>query len=120
MRWRVVLALVIGAAVAAEARPPREFAGNVTYCINQHLRAQGGGPQLQSVGRLREQCSRLVDELDGQFRHERAYMRGSIDQRREILSDAIDCQVHLRGRPGTAYQDCLRGVLDRFAPDESR
>jgi hypothetical protein len=116
--WIVVW--VAMAAGMAEAKPPKEFAGNVTYCMNRHLQAQsGGGTQLRSVGRLREDCERLVQGLDSQFRHERAYMRGSIDQRREILSRAIDCEVRWLGRPGTAYQDCVRQALDAMAENES-
>jgi len=118
-----IRAWIVGLAVAAstaQAKPPKEFEGNVSYCINQYFQAQSGGrPQLRSVGRLREDCERLVQSLDSQFRHERAYTRGSIDQRREILSRAIDCGVRWLGRPGTAYQDCVRAALDAMALNES-
>ena len=110
---------IVGMAMAAgiaEAKLPAEYQVNVTYCINQSLEPRGGGPQQQSVGRIRKDCERLVEGLDRQFRHERAYMRGSVDQRREILSGAIDCKLRLEGRPGTGYQDCVRQVLDANAP----
>ena len=104
----------------AEAKPPKEYEANVSYCINQYFQAQsGGGPQLRSVGRLREDCERIVQSLDSQFRQERAYVRGSIDQRREILSRAIDCGVRWLGRPGTAYEGCVREALDAMALNDS-
>lgn len=115
------IAGIVGVALAAGlagAKPPQEFEVNVTYCINQQLQAQNTVAHQQSVGRLRKDCERLVEGLDSQFRHERAYMRASIEQRREILSDAIDCRVRFSGRPGTGYQDCVRQALDAFAPSE--
>jgi hypothetical protein len=116
---RIWIAGILGAALAAglaEAKtPPKDYAPNVTYCINRNL-ALRVGPQQESVGRLRESCEDLVASLDTQFRHEPVYVRGSLDQRQEILSDAIDCRVRFRGRPGTGFQDCVRDALDRFEP----
>ena len=120
---RAWIAGLAGAALAAglaAAKPPRELEVNVTYCINRNLEARGGGPQQESVGRLRKECERFVESLDRDLRHESAYVRGTVDQRREIVSDAIDCRVRLRGRPGTGYQDCVREILDRYEPSESR
>jgi hypothetical protein len=120
---RAWIAGLLGAAMAAgaaAARPPRELEVNVTYCTNQNIEARGSGPQQESVGRLRKDCERLVESLDSQLRHQSAYVRGSIAQRREIVSDAIDCRIRMGGRPGTSYQDCIREILDRYEPPESR
>ena len=119
---RAWLAGLVGAALAAgvaAAKPPRDLEVNVTYCINQNIAERGNVPQLESVGRLRANCERLVESLDSQLRHESAYVQGSIDRRREIVSDAIDCRIRLAGRPGTGYQDCVREILDRYEPTES-
>ena len=116
--WIVGLAGAALAAGGAAAKPPQDLEVNVTYCINQNLEERGNVPQLESVGRLRANCERLVESLDTQLRHEPAYVSGSLDQRREIVSDAIDCRLRWRGRPGTGYQDCVREALDRFAPSE--
>ena len=115
MRRSVWVGIACLAAATAEAKPPRWLEANLAYCVEAQVKRLGARGQ-EDLRRLENLCEEKLAAWDREFRRRSpAYARAPEETRREVLSDAIDCELAWLGRPGTAYEACLADLLAALA-----
>jgi hypothetical protein len=121
MRGRIAIGLGLWMAMGmgeAAAKPPRGLEANVPYCVQAQIERLGARSR-DDLRRLEKLCEESIARWDKEFRRRPpGYAQASQEERREVISDVIDCERRWLGRPGTAYEECIEQALEAVAPEQ--